>query len=153
MARKPLNTGRRAAPSTPAADPTDFAFDAGPAPEVLPTDSYDVRVVGVRAITYRRSGSTAVELTLQTDAGAIADLDTLLVHSPGGDSAMTRRNQSMLQALAGLDEKPNVRFKQVLDALNVGTIHAEVTLFVGATMDGRPVNKLASVDAIIEDED
>jgi hypothetical protein len=66
---------------------------------------------------------------------------------------MTRRNQSMLQALAGLDEKPNVRFKQVLDALNVGTIHAEVTLYVGTTMDGRPVNKLASVDAIIEDED
>jgi len=154
MARKPVSTGRRAAPSTTSAPgPTDFAFDAGPAPELLPADSYDVTVVGARPIHYRKSGSTAVELTLETDAGAVVDLDTLLVHSPGGDSAMTRRNQAMLQALAGLDESKGVTFSQVMDALNVGTIHAEVTLFVSTAMDNRPVNKLVSVDAIILNEE
>jgi hypothetical protein len=153
MARKPLTAGRRATPSTTTASgPTDFAFDAGPPPEVVPTDSYDVRVVGARPIHYRKSGAAAVELTLETDAGAVVDLDSLLVYSPGGDSGMTRRNQAMLQALAGLDEVSDVRFQQVLDALNAGTVRAEVTLYVGTAMDGRPINKLSSVDAIIEED-
>ena len=154
MARKPLNPGRRAAPATTATTgPTDFAFNAGPAPEVLPANSYDVAVRGARAIRYQKSGATAVELTLETDGGVVVDLDTLLVNSLGGQSAMTLRNQAMLQALAGLDEVPNVRFQQVLDALNRGDIKAEVSLYVGSALDGRPVNKMASVDALIEGED
>jgi len=151
MARKPTRGPRanQVAAATTTHTPIDFDM-SGPAPEVVPPDTYDVRVVGARAVTYR-SGSTSVELTLEllTD-GTVPDVDTLLVNSPGGESNQVLRHRGMLRDLA--DAEGAVRFQDVLERLNKGDIKAEVTLTVGSGLGGRTVNKLDSVNYILTDE-
>jgi hypothetical protein len=155
MARKPTRGGHRAAPqsgSYPEAS-TNFTLTGGKSPELFLADSYDVAVVGARAIPYRKSGSTVVELTLESlEDGRIVDLDTMLVNSPGGNSSLVARNRGMLTDLADIAEGQEVGFRELMDKLNTGTIKAEISVYVGTAMDGRPVNKLGSVDALITDE-
>jgi hypothetical protein len=153
MARKPLG-GRRTAPTVTSAvaDPIDITFAGGQTPKVVPPDSYDVEVVGARRINHTRSGAVSVELTLnRADTGSVIDLDTLLVHSHGGDSSYIRRNRGLLSDLAGIEDGTQLSFDELLERLN-GGIQAEVELLVGTAYDGRPVNKLGAVLAIITEE-
>jgi hypothetical protein len=156
MARKPVRTGNRAAPGAaqtvgPAAD-VDIIV-AKP-PVLFPEGSYDVEVVGASLVTYQRSGSKAMELTLKEEStGDFMDLDRMLVHSAGGDSRQTTRNTIALTSLCDLEPGAHVTLKGLEERLNAGGIKAEVTIYVGTDMDGRPCNKLASVDALITDDE
>jgi len=152
MARKPIRGPRanQTATATIAHGPVDFDM-SGRTPEVVPADSYDVRVLGARPV-HSKSGAVSVELTLETlPDGIVADVDTLLVNSLGGESNYVRRNRGMLKDLADLGEA--VSFQDVLERLNRGDIRAEVTLTVGTGLGDRTVNKLDSVDAILTDDE
>jgi len=144
--------GARASQTATAATtnaPTDFDM-SGSAPEVVEAGSHDVRVVGARAVHYK-TGSTSVELTMELLAdGTLADLDTLLVNSPGGTSNLVLRNRGMLRDLAEAEE--HIGFRALLERLNKGDIRAEVTLTVGTGLGGRTVNKLDSVNFILTDD-
>lgn len=154
MARKPITRSRRAAPQTGGSTPADFDFGADTVPVLVDADtSHDVEVLGARSIPYK-SGSIGIELTLKgIETGDIVDLDTLLVSSPGGVSRFVARNRGLLRDLADLEEGESVSFKELLAKLNSGGIRAEVTFYLGKAMDGRVVNKLGSVDALLTDDE
>jgi hypothetical protein len=154
MARKPIRRGPRAAPGTaPAGGEDDINIVVGEKPVLFSEGSYDIAVAGARVIPHK-SGARSVELTLQeSNSGDYLDMDRMMVHSPGGASRQTRHNVAMLTDLADLEEGTEVTLSSLVDKLSQGDIRAEVTIYVSTDMDGKPCNKLASVDAIITDEE
>jgi hypothetical protein len=139
------NRGRRVAPSAGGKSATPKVVLGGSAAKVaktLPDGEHELVLTGARSVV-GKSGSASVVLSADTVDGTPVKLETLLVHSPGGDSDLVWAGRAVLETLLGLGEGESIDLDEALP--NLKGITFEVELEESTNHRGEPVNKLVQI--------